>query len=121
MDFKIKFEDVLAAYNKIRLKSCIGRFYVQAYGGHCCPLGALYIAENGLNELNDENKGGWDWVHAKFGKDFVSGFWKGFDKSATAYCEEENEGNENGRYIREELEKVMDVYGTNSSTVKSLY
>lgn len=80
--------NVVKAYAKTKLTPKTGRMFQQVGGNDCCcPMGVLYCEENGIPNHNtsnytvDEpvNLGIWEWAKNKFGEEFVTSFWKGFD------------------------------------------
>ena len=79
---------VIKAYAKTKLVPSTRRMFRIKDGNKCaCAMGVLYCEENGIpthnpyNYVEDEivNKEMWEWAKKKFGSDFVSSFWRGFD------------------------------------------
>ncbi len=82
---KITAQDIVQAYKTIGLKPLRSRIYDKSVGG-CCALGALYIAEHGLDKCMDTSKGaacGWyQYMDDKYGREQSWGIQDGFDCSS---------------------------------------
>lgn len=75
---RITVEEVKQAYSKTGLKPIKGKMFNQ---NGCCALGALFVSRFSMQELLDlDHKSElYDYFQDIYGKDYIRGFWFGFD------------------------------------------